>query len=492
MAISRSELTPTGAIGAHALARRLGPWRPAGPRPAYAALADAVRVLLLDGRVSVGTAVPSERSLAEVLDVSRTTVAGAYAALRDTGHLQSRQGARSVLVLPVDMPAEPFDHGDEADVCRLNIAAPSAPDQVVHDAFRYALECAPAYLSGAGVYPSGLRVLTEVVARRYSERGLPTRPEQILVTAGAQHALRVVLDTLVSPGESVVVEQPTYSGTLQALARHRARVVALPLDTSHGWDLDHLESILRLQRPALVCMNPDFHNPTGLLLAADGRRRLGELSARYGVPIVIDETVVELGLDRAAPAPVAAFASRRAQVITIGSVSKTVWSGLRVGWIRTEAPPDPFAVARYDLGISGSVMDQLAAAYAVDELASFLPGRLDTLRAQRAVALDALGDALPDAVITPGGGGLCLWVRLPRPAATATAAAAVGLGVRLTPGSGFAPDGGLENYIRIPYTLGSDELRRGIDLVGRAYRQAIGSGAEPGEDETGLPGRLAV
>lgn len=488
----RTDVTATGAVSAHALARRLGSWRPTGPRPAYAALADALRVLLLDGRVSVGTAVPSERGLADALDVSRTTVAGAYACLRDTGHLQSRQGARSVLVLPVDMPAEPFDHGDEADVCRLNIAAPSAPDQVVHDAFRYALDCAPAYLSGAGVYPNGLRVLTEVVARRYTDRGLPTRPEQILVTAGAQHALRVVLDTLVAPGETVVVEQPTYSGTLQALARHRARVVALPLDTDHGWDLDHLESILRLQRPALVCMNPDFHNPTGLLLDVDGRRRLGELSARHGVPIVIDETVVELGLDRSAPEPVASFAPRRARIITIGSSSKTVWSGLRVGWIRTQAPPDPFAVARYDLGISGAVMDQLAAAYALGELETFLPARLDTLRAQRAVAADAIGAALPDATITPSSGGLCLWVRLPRAAATATAAAAVGLGVRLTPGSGFAPDGGLENYIRIPYMLEIDELRHGIDLVGRAYREASGAGAAPGEGESGLHGRMAV
>ncbi|WOC12937.1 aminotransferase-like domain-containing protein [Gordonia sp. MP11Mi] len=375
---------------------------------------------------------------------------------------------------------------------RLNIAAPSAPDQVVHDAYRYALDCAPAYLAGAGVYPNGLRVLTEAVARRYTARGLPTRPEQILVTAGAQHALRVVLDTLVAPGERVVVEQPTYSGTLQALARHRARVVALPLDVEHGWDLDHLESIIRLQRPALVCMIPDFQNPTGLLLDVDGRTRLGELSARYGVPIVIDETVVELGLDCDAPPPVAAFAPARARIITLGSSSKTVWSGLRIGWIRTDAPPDPFAVARYDLDISGAVMDQLAVAYALDNLDSFLPARLATLREQRTVALTALGDALPDAVAVPGVGGLCLWVRLPRPIATATAAAAAGLSVRLTPGSGFAPGGGLENYLRIPYTLPADDLRHGVDLVGRAYRQAAGSGAASQGAEPGLPGRMVV
>ena len=101
-------IAPTGTVGAAALARRLGEWRPSGTRPTYSALADALRVLVVDGRVSVGTALPSERSLADALGVSRTTVTAAYSDLRDSGHLRSRQGARSVLALPVDVPAGVF------------------------------------------------------------------------------------------------------------------------------------------------------------------------------------------------------------------------------------------------------------------------------------------------------------------------------------------------------------------------------------------------
>ncbi|GEE01082.1 GntR family transcriptional regulator [Gordonia spumicola] len=485
-------IAATGTIGARTLAQRLGAWRPDGPQPAYQALADAVRVLLLDGRVAVGTAVPSERTLAEALDVSRTTVGGAYAALRDSGHLASRRGARSVLGLPVSVPAEPFDFGAEADMCKLNIAAPAAPDQVVHDGYRHALDCAPTYLTGTGIYPNGLRALTETIARRYCERGLPTTPEQILVTSGAQHALRLILDTHVAPGERVVVEQPTHHGTILALTRHRARPVALPLDGDHGWDLDQLDSIVRLQRPSLIFAIPDFHNPTGLLLDADGRRRLGEIAARHRVLLVIDETMVELGLDRDAPPPVAAFAPRGAQVITIGSASKTVWAGLRVGWIRTDTPPDPYVVARYELDIGSAVMEQLAAAYALDHLDDFLPARRDSLRASRAAALAAIDEHLPGSTVVPGVGGLCLWVHLPRPVATTTAAAAASLGVRLTPGGSFGPNGGLESHIRIPYTLPVENLVRGIESVGLAYRRVTGADAVVSTADTALAERLVV
>ncbi|ALG83809.1 PLP-dependent aminotransferase family protein [Gordonia phthalatica] len=486
-------VTPTGVIGAAALARHLGAWRPAGPQPSYRALADALRVLVLDGRVPVGTGLPSERTLAAALDVSRTTVAGAYAALRESGHLLSRQGARSVLRLPVQVPAEPVDLGAEGDMIKLNIAAPAAPVQIVHDGYRHALECAPGYLTGSGLYPNGLRALTETIADRYTERGLPTTADQILVTSGAQHALRLVLDIRVSPGDRVLLEQPTHHGTILALARHRARAVTIGLHPEHGWDLDQLESTVRLQRPALIFVIPDFHNPTGLLLDEAGRIRLGEISARYRVPVVVDETMVELGLDVAAPPPVAAFAPRGAEIITLGSASKTVWPGLRVGWIRVDGRPDTYALARYESDLGGAVFEQFAAQYALSHLDDFLPARRDALRLQRAVALEAVDEHLPGAVPVRGVGGLCLWVCLPRPVATATAAAAAELGVRLIPGGSFGPHGGFDSHLRIPYTLDPETLAAGIDLVGQAYRRAIGD--EPctrPADAQALPDRLVV
>ncbi|ADG79928.1 PLP-dependent aminotransferase family protein [Tsukamurella paurometabola] len=478
----------TGTIGAATLTRQLGAWRPDGRRPAYLALAEALRLLVLDGRVSVGTALPSERALAAHLEVSRTTVTAAYAELRDSGHLQSRQGARSVLTLPHTVPAEPADTGSEADLIRLNIAAPSAPDQIVHDGYRHALECAPPYLAGIGLYPGGIRALRESIARRYTDRGLPTAAEQVLVTSGAQHALRIVLDTLVHPGDRVLIEQPTHHGTILAIRRHNARPVAVGLHPAHGWDLDQFEAVVKQQNPRIIFSIADFHNPTGLLLDAAGRARLAEISARYRVPLVVDETMAELGLDVPAPPPLAALAPRGAQIISIGSASKTVWAGLRVGWIRTETPPDGLTSARYDMDLAGAVFEQLAAGYALDHLDDFLPARLESLRLARSVALEGVAEHLPGATVAAGVGGLCLWVTLPRPVGTATAAAAAGLGVRIAAGSAFGVDGALERNIRIPYTLPVGQLSRAIDLVGAAYRHATGgAGATPD-----LAGQLVV
>ncbi|EGD54213.1 PLP-dependent aminotransferase family protein [Gordonia neofelifaecis] len=455
-------IAPTGAIGATALARHLGSWRPAGPRPGYQALADGLRVLVLDGRVPVGTALPSERTLAEVLGVSRTTVAAAYAALRESGHLLSRQGARSVLSLPVQVPAEPLDLGAEADMIKLNIAAPAAPEQIVHDGFRHALECAPSYLAGTGLYPNGLRALTETIARRYTERGLPTDADQILVTSGAQHALRLVLDTHVCPGDRILLEQPTHHGTILALARHRARAVTVGLHPIYGWDLDQLESVVRLQRPRLIFVIPDFQNPTGLLLDEAGRIRLGEISARHRVPVVVDETMVELGLDVMAPPPLASFAPPGAQIITLGSASKTVWPGLRVGWIRVDGRPDTYALARYESDLGGAVFEQFAAQYALANLEAFLPARRARLREQRAAAMHAIAEHLPGAVPVRGVGGLCIWTALPRPVANATAAAAAELGVRLIPGGSAAA----------PRQRGGPRLASDVDRTARPLRHA--------------------
>ncbi|MFT4045052.1 MAG: PLP-dependent aminotransferase family protein, partial [Gordonia sp. (in: high G+C Gram-positive bacteria)] len=124
------------------------------------------------------------------------------------------------------------------------------------------------------------------------------------------------------------------------------------------------------------------------------------------------------------------------------------------------------------------VLEQLAAAYALEHLDDFLPARREMLRANRSAVLDELAEHLPGATTTPGPGGLCLWVALPAPLATATAAASARRGVRLTPGSAFTVDGTGERHIRIPYTLPEPTLRAAMATIGQAYREAAG-GVEP-------------
>ena len=181
--------------------------------PVYAALADGLRLLISDGRIPAGTRLPSERELTSALGVSRTTVTRAYDQLRERGYLRSRQGSGSVASVPqvaggrTDSVLSPGPGAGDADTLDLTCAAPVSPPGVAA-AFEAAVDELPAFLGGTGYFPSGLPALKERIAARYTERGLPTSPEQILVTNGALSATAVVARGLISVGDRVMGGDP--------------------------------------------------------------------------------------------------------------------------------------------------------------------------------------------------------------------------------------------------------------------------------------------
>src|SRR5690349_12402249 len=190
------------------LARLLGEWHVRTHRrgPEYAALAEAVRGLLTDGRLALGVRLPAERELADALGISRTTVTAAYRELRESGHLTSRRGAGSWTSLPSGHRVGTtglWAPSDDTDLIDLGCAALPAPPQLATAAAE-AVADLPGYTGGAGYQPMGLAVLREVIARSYVERGLPTDPDQIMVTSGVQHALDLLLRLLVAPGARVL------------------------------------------------------------------------------------------------------------------------------------------------------------------------------------------------------------------------------------------------------------------------------------------------
>ena len=155
-----------------------------------------------------------------------------------------------------------------------------------------------------------------------------------MVTSGAQGALHLLAARLLGPGDVVLVEQPTYPNALEAFRGTGARLVPFPV-TGEGWDLDLLAETFASLRPRLAYLQPDFQNPTGALLDTRGRELLVALARRSGTLLLIDETHVELDLSgQQMPAPTAAL-ERDGQVVTVGSLSKVVWGGLRIGWIRS-------------------------------------------------------------------------------------------------------------------------------------------------------------
>ncbi|MGH8776338.1 MAG: PLP-dependent aminotransferase family protein [Jiangellaceae bacterium] len=460
--------------GVH-LARLLGNWTAkdrAGPT--YAQLAAAVRLLVLDGRLALATRLPSERELADALGLSRTTVTTAYDGLRGSGYASSRPGSGTWTALPTShrpsdppwAPAAPVG----SELIDLAHASVAAPTQALREAYDAALEELPRFLPGHGYGLYGLSALRAVLADRYAARGLPTAADQILVTAGAQHAWSLVLGLAVTAGDRVLVEHPTYPNALDASRRAGARLVPVAL-TDDGWDVEAMSAAFRQTAPRLAYLVPDFHNPTGLLASEEVRTRLAQEIRRTRTLTVVDEALVELALDdRPVPRPFAANL-RDDLVVTIGSVSKTVWGGLRVGWLRSDpATVQRLAAVRATVDISSPVLDQLAVAHVLRAPDNVLTARRRELRESRDALVAALGQRLPEWTLRVPDGGLVLWCDLGAPLSSALVGAGERQGLRLAAGPRFGVDGAFERRLRLPYTYTPDVLADAVERLAASYR----------------------
>ncbi len=466
---------PARALDSELVARELGNWRTSSRSgPSYQGLADGLRMLIVDGRLPVGSRLPSERALADALHVSRTTVTAAYTALGDSGYLHARRGARSTIALP---HSPVVVTGELPTAINLAAAALAAPASAVQEAFAEAARQAPSYLQHTGHDMRGILAFRTAIAERYCARGFPTTADQIMVTSGAQHAIALILATYAQPGDRVLVEQPTYHGALTAIGTAGARPIPVPV-SNDGWDLEAIHSAVRQLAPTLAYLVPDNHNPTGLSMPASDRKRLCNIISETRTRTIVDETMTDIWLDEPVPAPLgASMTSRTDLMITVGSMSKSFWGGMRIGWIRAE--PNVLATIRairpsIDLGTS--VIEQLAAAWLLTERTEdVLPERREILRGRRALLLDLIERHLPEWRPLPGTGGMSLWVQLPAPISSAMCASASRLGVELPPGPRFGVDGTLERFVRIPYALPEAQLTEAIELIGRAWHSVTGS-----------------
>ena len=467
-------------LSARAAALLLTDWRADTDAPAYEALSDAVRVLVIDGRVPIGVRLPAERGLAEALGVSRTTVANAYARLRSDGFLVSLRGSGSVVHLPRDLAGRPDPERlggvVEGDLLDLRKAAMHAAPEVA-DAVERAVRHVPAALAGIGYDTVGDPGLRAAIADRYTERGLPTDPSQVVVTIGAQHAIALLARVLVRRGDAVLVESPTYPHAHEAFREAGGRLVGVPVDAYTGWDASALEAALRRTAPAVAYVMPELHNPTGATMSDATRERLLAVAASTGTVVVADETMGELRIDGVPSAPLAVADPSGAAVVMIGSAAKAFWGGLRIGWIR--AAPDllqRLLLARPTGDLGTPVLDQLVARELVPRTAAVLEARRTFLRAGRDDVVAALRTRLPEWDVPSPAGGLTTWVGLGRPVSSALVLAARAEGVLLASGGVFGPDGGFERFLRVPYTMGAADRERLVDVLGRAWARVGGEG----------------
>ncbi|MGR7025099.1 MocR-like transcription factor YczR [Geodermatophilus sp. URMC 62] len=433
------------------------------PGPRYAGLARRVRELVALGRLPVGTRLPAERDLAAALTVSRVTVASAYRLLREEGHASTRHGAGTVVEAP---PADPVWSAPTTDPAVLDLAhaAPEAAPQLL-PAYERALARLPAVLAGHGYAPSGLPELRAAIADRYTARGLPTDPEQVVVTAGTGDATALVVDALLQPGDRVLVEHPTYPGALGLVTAAGGRCVPVAVDAAAPDAVvgaAHLA--VRQSSPRMAFLMPDFSNPSGARLSAAGRRRLAATLWQQGVLTVVDEVTAELWLDDDGPLPPYAAGLPDAATVTVGGLSKAVWGGLRIGWLRTDAALAASlgaALGRRQLSVGA--LDQLTAAVLVRGLDEVLAPRRALLRERRDVLLAELAARLPHWSAPRPSGGLSAWCALPPgPGSAALAAAAAPLGLVLAEGRAFGTGTAFDDHVRLPFTLPPDQLRSAV------------------------------
>jgi DNA-binding transcriptional MocR family regulator len=228
-----------------------------------------------------------------------------------------------------------------------------------------------------------------------------------------------------------------------------------------------LQAVAREQEPALTYLIPDHQNPTGAVMDTPSRRRALHELERAGSHVVIDETFSELWLDGPATAPPAPVAGAR--TIVVGSLSKAVWGGLRIGWARAEPVLiSRLAMARATTDMASPVLEQIIATRVLQELDAIMEERRALVRVRRAALADALRASLPEWRFSIPTGGLFIWAELPGAISTSLAVRAAEHGLQITPGPRFGEAGLLERYVRLPFALAPEQLERAVAILARS------------------------
>lgn len=470
--------------------------------PLYRQLYAQARERILSGALPPGTRLPPERTLARRLGVNRTTVVNAYRELAAEGLVEGRVGHGTVVLGPPEAPG--------ADVIRpMPWAGPTeAEEPLVADI--NAIIRRPGAISFAHgemspeLYPAGaLTELMQQVLQDSSALGYgpiaglaPLRQaiadamgaaaDEVLILAGSQIALYLISRVLLQPGDTVLLEMPSYINTLGIFDSAGVRVVPVAVD-QHGLVVEGLEELMLRYQPKLLFTLPTFHNPLGVTMTLERRRRLIQLAARHQVGIVEDDPYGPLYFTER-PVPTLKSLDPGGYVIYVSSASKAVSPALRLAWI-VAAPPvvERIARARGNLDFRAALLNQrvMEAFLREGRLAEHLAKLRPALKARRDLMLKALADHMPDGVTwyVPEG-GYHIWCRLPRPLTARRLLAEAGReGVAFVPGDFYGAGQMARRGLRLNFSYPRpEEIEPGIERLARAVerllREEAGQGGE--------------
>lgn len=479
--------------------------RSTGHRPVYRQIVDQLIAGIERGAFRAGEPLPSSRMLAEQLGVNRATVYRAYEELRALGYIYARPGSYSIVrnrnTIHESIPTIQWKErcSEETEFLyqqyqrRKNETHRKSPVKIVRmtplqiDPRLYPIRefrrCVSHVLSSSqnealNYGPEqGFLPLREEIARRMALHGIRTTPDEILITNGAQQAIDLLCRTLVNPQQGIAVEEPTYSGVIPLFRFNGYPLYSVPM-LPDGMDLGILERLLKTQRVCFVYTMPNFHNPMGVTTSHAHREHLLRLCARYGVLILEDGFEEEMKYFGRVPLPVKSMDDHQ-RVVYIGSFSKALFAGLRVGWIIADVPliQRLTAVKHYTDLSGGHLAQQVLYEFCRKSYYEKHLNRLHRVfRKRMATTIRLMKKHLPSVVRWEKPlGGYTVWIQLPQKVSEDTLwTYTCAEGVEVTHGRHFFTRGHTSKYFRISIaSLNEKEIETGIIRLGRALTQML-------------------
>lgn len=477
--------------------------------PLYKQIQQFLQKQIESGTLTAEMRLPASRELAADLGISRLTVVNAYTELEVAGLIYSLHGSGTFVASPAPPPTSIQKDHDDAwprwqQELRQRAPLPSpAPFEMtqsrnagrplIHfaagmgntnvfsmDAFRKSLRDLlreEALLGNGAKAPGEYAPLQKTVAEILTRQGIPTHSGSVLITTNAQQALSLTAQLLLKPGDGVLVENPTRKGALELFQLMGARLLPAPVD-NEGMSVEKAEEILRLEHPSMIYTMPTFHNPTGVSMSMERRRKLVALAQHYNVPIVEDDSLGDLGYSGPAIPALKTF-DPGGHVLYINAFSKALVPGIHMGVLVATGPVYEQLLARKQYGDEATpgLMQQALDMYLTAGRYEAHIRRLCRIyRRRRNAMLQALERYMPPGVCWQRPhGGLFIWLKLPQDI-TAEALFPVSLkeGVTFAPGSGFFPDGRMHPHLRLNFTANApDVIDEGIKRLAAALEKCI-------------------
>ncbi|MEW9577362.1 PLP-dependent aminotransferase family protein [Bacillus toyonensis] len=475
-------------------------WKPnrQSSQPLYMQIADEIKSRISYGEFPPGSILPSERKLAKELEVNRSTVVLAYSELRSLGIVESRTGSgtrvckhkKSTMPNPTPnwrsyteggnfLPNVPFlrrvrealqQDPSLIDFARGELAPDLTPTNEINLISEKQHTSYFGYDNPEGYLP--LREALVVFLKNYL--GIQTTESSILITSGSQQSLYLITQCLLSPGDAVAIEDPSYIYSLPMFQSAGIRLFRLPVD-KEGIKAEDIRFLYRKHKIKMVFVNPNFQNPTGLILSNNRRREILDVVSELGIPIVEDDPFSLTAYDGNFPSTLKSL-DENGSVIFIGSFSKILASGLRVGWmVAPHSVINRLADARLQMDLGLSVIPQnITAQFLKSE---YFDPHIDHLRKnlqfKRDLLINSLQKELSDIIkFNIPQGGLNLWCKIiPKINDHKLLEESIKRGVIFSPGSIYGSDSG---YIRLSYgRTFANEIESGVTKISNALRHIL-------------------